>query len=66
MISVDTAVAHARGSIARLASVPRHEGPVELDATVRIIHGKEVVGSSEGRSFEALADDFEAWIGRPA
>ncbi len=64
--SVDTAGAHARGSIARLASVPRHEGPVELDATVRIIHGKEVVGSSEGRSFEALADDFEAWIGRPA
>lgn len=64
--TVDEAVASGREAVARLASVAPHTGPIHLDGTVRVIHGRELVASSEGSTFERAADDFEAWIGRDA
>ena len=63
-LGVDEAVAQARAAIARLPGIAPQQGPVDLDVTVRVVHGREVIGTSEGGSFERLADDFEAWIGR--
>lgn len=63
-LSVDEAVAQGRAAIAKLPSIAPQKGPVELDVTVRVVHGREVIGTTEGGSFERMADDFEAWIGR--
>ncbi len=65
--SADEAEREARGRIARLARVPERNGPVDLDATLRVQHGTQVVAetggtAAEGR-FEACAARFEAWIG---
>ena len=65
-LSVDEAVARARAAIAKLPTIAPQKGPVELDVTVRVVHGREVIGTSEGGTFERMADDVEAWIGREA
>lgn len=65
-LSVDEAVAQGRAAIARLPAIAPQTGPVDLDVTVRVVHGREVIGSSEGATFERVADAFEAWIGRGA
>ncbi len=65
-LTVDEAVAQGRASIAKLPGIKAHEGPIDLNVTVRLMHGRELIGSSEGSTFERVADDFEAWIGREA
>jgi hypothetical protein len=60
--SVDQACAEARGAIERIATVPRFEGPVDLDAKIRVIHGREEVASTERGGFAGAAKDFAAWI----
>ncbi|MBL8604626.1 MAG: hypothetical protein JNK72_22060 [Myxococcales bacterium] len=60
--SVDEAVAEARAQLARLDSIAEFTGPVSLDATVRVIHGRTEVASTEGRSFEDACAQFESWI----
>jgi hypothetical protein len=58
---VDTTLAQARASIARLADVPVPTAPVALDARVRVVHGRETVAELDD-DFEAFADRFAAWI----
>lgn len=58
---VDTTLGGARASIARLADVPERSGPVELDAAVRVVHGRETVAELTG-DFEAFSGRFAAWI----
>ena len=62
-LSVDEAVERGRAAIAKLPSIAPQSGPVDLDVAVRLVHGREVIGRSEGSSFGHLADAFEAWIG---
>jgi len=59
---LDEALSGAHASIEKEASIPKHEGPVELDATIRVIHGKKEIASTKGTSFEQLSDDFENWV----
>lgn len=63
-LDADAAVKAARESVARLASVPAHSGPLDLDVNLRVIHGREPVASTEGRSLDAACGQFEAWIGQ--
>jgi len=62
--SVDEAWAHAQASMA--AAAARGE-PVDantpLDATLRVVHGSEVLADS-GAGEAALCDRFEAWVNR--
>jgi hypothetical protein len=64
--SVDEAAAEARARLLRGRSAPRRDGPVELDATVRVMHGNEEIattgGPAAGGRFEECARRFEAWI----
>ena len=62
-LSVEEAVERGRAAIAKLPSIAMHSGPIDLDVAVRLVHGREVIGSTEGSSFEHLADAFDAWIG---
>lgn len=60
--STDECVARARESVERIARVPRPKGPVELDATIRVVHGNETVATTEGATFEQACEDFAKWI----
>src|SRR5262249_12245296 len=60
--SADEAVADARAQRSRAATIPARTGPVNLNARIRIMHVNELIASNAGRSFEAMAKDFEAWI----
>ncbi len=62
-LGVDQAVEAARAQVARLPSIPEQRGAVDLDMTLRVIHGREQVASTEGATFEAACDAFERWIG---
>ncbi|RLB53395.1 MAG: peptidase M3 [Deltaproteobacteria bacterium] len=52
----------ARRGIARMTDVPTIDGPVELDATIRVMHGRELVATTEGGTFESACEAFESWI----
>ncbi len=54
--------AEARERVERMKTVPPQEGPVELDATIRVMHGREVVATAEDGGFDEACEAFEAWI----
>ncbi len=57
----DAAVERARQAVARLADVPEATGDVELNATIRVVHGREeIVSTRDG--FAPAADGFARWI----
>ena len=60
--SVDDKLAEAREHVRRLASVPTFESAVDLDATIRVIHGNETVATTEEGGFAAVAARFAAWV----
>ncbi len=63
--SVDQAIADARASVERMASVPMPDGPIQLGGTIRIVHGRETIAESgQEASFDELAKTFSNWIGR--
>ncbi len=51
----------ARESIARLERVPRPTGKIELDAHIRVAHGRETVAELRG-DFDAFSAEFARWI----
>jgi Peptidase family M3 len=60
--TVDEALAGARAARDRSQEVPAFEGEVDLNASVEIVHGHELVASNAERGFAGLAADFSAWI----
>jgi hypothetical protein len=64
-LGTDDAIAAARAAVGRIASVPRDEAPVELDATIRVVHGRETVATTEdGGDFDRACADFARFIER--
>ncbi len=63
-LGTDEAVAQARRATERIETVPRPDGPAELDATVRVVHGRDTVATTEGGSFAQACTDFARWIER--
>ncbi|MHC4971858.1 MAG: M3 family metallopeptidase [Planctomycetota bacterium] len=57
----DTAVERARQAVARLADVPEVTGDVELNATIRVVHGRDEIVSTRG-GFAPAAEGFARWI----
>ncbi|MHC5211912.1 MAG: M3 family metallopeptidase [Planctomycetota bacterium] len=60
--SPDEAAAEGRVALGKLADVPMPSGPVELEATIRVMHGNQRVAGTEDGGFEKCADAFAAWI----
>ncbi len=60
--TVAQSVEDARRSIAREPSIPRPTAPVELDAKIQVIHGKETVAELAPHQFDAFASRFARWI----
>ncbi len=51
----------AREAVERLARVPHSTRAVELDASIRVVHGREQVAELRG-DFAAFSDRFARWI----
>jgi hypothetical protein len=62
--ATDVAIREARASVEHLRGVPEATGAVELDATIRVVHGRETVASTESGSFDDACRDFAAFIAR--
>ena len=63
-LGTDEAIAEARAAVDRITSVPPPEGRVDLDATIRVVHGRETVATTEAGDFEQACEDFAGFIGR--
>ncbi len=61
-LTTEQALEAAKKKIEKLKDVPEFTGKVELDATIRIVHGSEVMASTEGGSFEEVAGKFKTWV----
>jgi hypothetical protein len=61
-LSADESVAIARAAAAREPSIQRHEGPVALDATLRVMHGRETVAESTNGDFAGCSRAFASWV----
>lgn len=59
--TVDEALAEARTNWEAAQARPRFEGAVELDATIRIVHGPEEIASTE-HGFDQAAAKFREWV----
>lgn len=61
-LSVDEALQQAKASWDAAGKRTPYTGQVELDATIRVVHGHEVVASTETDSFENAAARFADWV----
>jgi oligoendopeptidase F len=50
-----------RERIARLAKVRPHTGPINLNATIRMVHGKQEIANNK-KGFEAMAAKYKQWL----
>ena len=64
--SPDESFADAVAAADRVRALPLTAGPIDLGATISVVHGHEVIGSTEQGGFERLCDQFEAWVERIA
>jgi hypothetical protein len=58
----DAAVADQRRRLDRAEGRPAFAGKVELDLTLRMVHGAEVIATTEKASFEEVASRYADWI----
>jgi oligoendopeptidase F len=59
--SVDDAIAKAQAQVARLTDIPQSTSS-DLDAHVRVIHGKETIAEFSNGTFEAANQQFKSWV----
>ena len=60
-MDADAYIARGKERIARLASVPEWNGPVRLNAVIKMVHGKETVADNSA-SFEAMTEKYASWL----
>ncbi|MFM2153778.1 MAG: hypothetical protein RL199_2213 [Pseudomonadota bacterium] len=60
--TVEEALAEAKASWDAAAKRPAFMGAVELDATIRLVHGHEQIASTETSSFDEAATAFARWV----
>jgi Zn-dependent oligopeptidase len=58
----EQAVADQRRRLARAEEIPKFEGKVDLELVLRMVHGREVVATTENASFEEVASRYANWI----
>ncbi len=63
--TADEAIAEAKARVAKLPSIPPYTGPIDLDAEIRIVHGREEIcrlAAGDAKGFDRFADAFAGWI----
>jgi hypothetical protein len=61
---LETVFTEAEAAVAREAKATPSQDPVQLDATITMIHGDEIIASTSTATFEQVADTYRAWIAR--
>lgn len=56
-------IALAKKRLARMEKVKPYSKPVDLNANIRMVHGKEVVADNK-KSFEAMAEKYAKWLNK--
>jgi Zn-dependent oligopeptidase len=57
----EEAVAEAKAQVDKLASIPAFDGPIDLNAHIRVMHGNEEIADTKA-GFEEAAKAFGKWI----
>jgi len=60
-MSLPQVMARAKKRIAKLKNVPEHKGKINLNAKIRLVHGKEIIATNK-TSFEAMANRYASWL----
>ena len=60
--TVEEALDEARAALRHERTLPVSSAPIELDATIRVVHGRETVAELGREGFEAFAATFARWI----
>lgn len=60
-MSTENYLARARQRIERMKTVPEFNGSVNLNAHIRMLHGKEVIADNSV-SFEDMAEKYKNWL----
>lgn len=60
-MDIDLYIARAKQRVEKMKTVPEHTGPVNLNANIRMVHGKEVIADNS-ISFEDMAERYRTWL----
>lgn len=60
-MDIEKYLARERKRVARMKSIPEFIGPVELNAKIRMVHGKELIADNSV-SFEDMARKYKEWL----
>jgi Zn-dependent oligopeptidase len=60
--SADEAVAEAHAKVAALENIPEYSNSLDLDATVSVVHGHEVLTNFGNGGFEKANQKFKEWV----
>lgn len=60
-MDVESYLARARQRVEKMREAPEHAGSVNLNADIRMVHGKEVIADNSV-SFENMAERYKAWL----
>ncbi len=53
----------AKNKIERLKKVKPHTGPINLNAKIKLMHGKKKIANNN-KSFEDMAEKYKIWLGK--
>ncbi|MDZ4773903.1 MAG: M3 family metallopeptidase [Planctomycetota bacterium] len=56
------ALAEARADLDNEPRIARFTGKIELNAQIRVVHGRDTIAELDGRGFTAFEQDFARWI----
>ncbi|MCH8923754.1 MAG: peptidase M3 [Planctomycetes bacterium] len=60
--SVEETLERAERTVEKLSDIPPGSGPVDLDASIQVMHGNQLTAGGAGVPFEQTAEQFARWI----
>lgn len=60
-LEIGSFLTKAKDKINRMKSVPEFSGSVDLNANIKMVHGKEII-SDNSKSFEDMAEKYATWL----
>jgi Zn-dependent oligopeptidase len=60
--TADEAAAIAKKKVEKLPSIPEYNGPLDLDALIRVVHGHERITEFRNGEFSRANEEFKRWV----
>ena len=64
--SIEDVLKEADTAETKEKQVPINNEPIDLNASVELIHGDEIIASSDNGGFDKMAADFKSWVNAKA